>query len=85
MLCLAVAAGASMITPGTLEIMERFQISETAALLGLSVYVLGLALGPVLAAPVSETRYVEKWNLPFRYLLCLSQILIFRAPPMQTT
>lgn len=36
--------------------MERFHVSSTVALLGLSLYVLGLAFGPVLAAPISETR-----------------------------
>lgn len=36
--------------------MERFDVSSTVALLGLSLYVLGLGFGPVLAAPISETR-----------------------------
>ena len=34
----------------------KFNVSSTVALLGLSLYVLGLAFGPVLAAPISETR-----------------------------
>lgn len=51
----AVTCGSSMITPGTPEIERDFDISRTVAILSLSLFVLGLALGPVLAAPVSET------------------------------
>lgn len=51
----AVTCGSSMITPGTPEIQQLFGISRTVAILPLSLFVLGLALGPVLAAPVSET------------------------------
>ncbi len=35
--------------------MERFHVSATKALLGLSIYVVALGLGPLIAAPVSET------------------------------
>ena len=35
--------------------MEQFHVSQTAALVGVTIYVLGLAFGPVIAAPVSET------------------------------
>jgi MFS family permease len=36
--------------------MRQFNVSRTAALIPLSVYTLGLAFGPILAAPVSETH-----------------------------
>lgn len=36
--------------------MVHYHVSSTVAVLGLSLYVLGLAFGPVLAAPISETR-----------------------------
>ncbi len=52
----AVTFGTSVYTPGYPEVMERFHVSSTVALLGLSLYVLGLAFGPVLAAPISETK-----------------------------
>jgi MFS family permease len=35
--------------------MQEFHVSQEAALVGVSVYVLGLAFGPVIGAPVSET------------------------------
>ena len=43
-------------TPGYLDIMSQYRGSSTVAVLGLSLYVAGLAFGPVLAAPISETR-----------------------------
>lgn len=52
----AVTLGTSVYTPGYPEVMKKFDVSSTVALLPLSLYVLGLAFGPVLAAPISETR-----------------------------
>jgi hypothetical protein len=53
-LSFAVTAGSSMITPSTPEIEEHFQVSRTASILSLSLFVLGLGLGPTIAAPLSE-------------------------------
>ncbi|MCJ1387904.1 hypothetical protein MMC18_000747 [Xylographa bjoerkii] len=50
-----VTLGSSVYTPGVPDIMEQFGVSSTIALLGLTVYLIGLACGPVLAAPLSET------------------------------
>lgn len=36
------------------QVVERFHVSSTAALLPFSLFLLGLAFGPVLAAPLSE-------------------------------
>ena len=51
----AVTLGSSIYTPGYPDVAKRFNVSPTVALLPLSLYVLGLAFGPVLAAPISET------------------------------
>jgi hypothetical protein len=53
-LSFAVTAGSSMITPSTPEIEEHFKVSRTASILSLSLFVLGLGLGPTIAAPLSE-------------------------------
>ena len=50
-----VTMGSSIYTPGYPDVEEKFNVSSTVALLPLSLYVLGLAFGPVLAAPISET------------------------------
>src|ERR1700760_2362896 len=74
LLCLSVTAGSSMITPGAFAIGHKFHVSHTAALLPLSLFVLGLAIGPVLAAPISETRgraIVYKVSMPLYMLFIL--------------
>jgi len=74
LLCLSVTAGSSMITPGTFAIEYKFHVSHTAALLPLSLFVLGLAIGPVLAAPISETlgrAIVYKVSMPLYMLFIL--------------
>jgi MFS family permease len=45
----------SVYASGTNEVAEHFSVSSTVSLLGLSMYCLGLAFGPILAAPLSET------------------------------
>ncbi|KUJ14061.1 MFS general substrate transporter [Mollisia scopiformis] len=74
LLCLSVTAGSSMITPGVFAISYKFQVSHTAAILPLSLFVLGLAIGPMLAAPISETRgrgIVYKVSMPLYMLFIL--------------
>lgn len=51
----SVTCGSSLITPATPEIAQRFDVSRTASILSLSLFVLGLAVGPMIAAPISET------------------------------
>ena len=53
--CFAVTFGTSVYTPGYPDVVRKFNVSSTAAVLPLSLYTLGLAFGPVLAAPISET------------------------------
>ncbi|KAL1963875.1 hypothetical protein VTN77DRAFT_7681 [Rasamsonia byssochlamydoides] len=51
---LAVALVSSAYTGGILEIMEQFHIGQEVATLGVSLFVLGFAIGPLLWAPMSE-------------------------------
>lgn len=52
--CLCISLGSSLYVEGVPELMVAFGMSETLALSGLSLYLLGLALGPVIGAPLSE-------------------------------
>lgn len=54
-LSFAVTCGSSIISPATPEIEAHFGVSRTVAILPLTLYVLGLGFGPILAAPISET------------------------------
>lgn len=49
-----VSWGASGFSPAMTKFMEDMHVSEEVATLGLSLYVLGLALGPLSQAPLSE-------------------------------
>lgn len=51
---LAVALVSSAYTGGISEIMMEFQIGQEVATLGVSLFVLGFAIGPLLWAPLSE-------------------------------
>ncbi|KAF1354648.1 major facilitator superfamily domain-containing protein, partial [Delphinella strobiligena] len=51
-----VTIGSSIITPAHVEIQHHFSVSETSSILPLSLYLLGLGFGPVIAAGPSE-RY----------------------------
>ncbi|KAH7024968.1 major facilitator superfamily domain-containing protein [Microdochium trichocladiopsis] len=51
---LSVSWGASGFSPAMHSFREHFSISTTVATLGLSLYILGLAFGPMSLAPLSE-------------------------------
>ncbi|KAJ9610820.1 hypothetical protein H2200_005597 [Cladophialophora chaetospira] len=55
MLGLATTVGVSSYSPAIGDVAERFHVSHVAATIPLTLYVLGQALGPCLAAPISET------------------------------
>ncbi|RAR13776.1 MFS general substrate transporter [Stemphylium lycopersici] len=52
----AVTFGTSVYTPALGDIMRDFDISRTLALVGLTLYTLGLGFGPVMSAPLSESH-----------------------------
>ena len=65
---LASTFGSSVYTPGVFGIEKEFHVSSTVALLGLSLFILGFAFGPMIAAPISERygRRLVYWaSLPF--------------------
>ncbi|KAK9456500.1 major facilitator superfamily domain-containing protein [Dipodascopsis uninucleata] len=66
---LVVTFGSSIYVSGTITMAIEFGVGRTVALLGLSLYLLGLAFGPVIAAPLSET--VGRLGI-YRYSLVLS-------------
>lgn len=52
--CLCISLGSSLYVEGVIELEAKFGVSQTLALSGLTFYLIGLALGPVFAAPLSE-------------------------------
>ncbi|KAJ9297780.1 hypothetical protein DTO271G3_4001 [Paecilomyces variotii] len=68
---LAAMFGSSVYSPSYAEVAERFQVSNTVALLPITLYTYGLACGPVIAAPLSET-----YGRRFIYIFCMSLSLM---------
>lgn len=50
----SVSWGASGYSPATMKLEKDFNVSAEVGTLGLSIFVLGLALGPMVIAPLSE-------------------------------
>ena len=74
--------GSSVYTPGYPEVQKQFNVSTTAALLPLSLYVISIGLGPVIAAPLSETygRLLIYWiSMPLSgFSQTFAQLLVCR-------
>lgn len=73
-LSFVVTYGSSTYSPGIQYVAEEFNVSEEVAILGLSLYVLGLALGPMISAGLSETfgrRVVYVFCTPISLLFTL--------------
>lgn len=64
--------GASIYTPGHEQVKTEFGVSTTVSLLPLSSYTLGLAFGPMISSPLSET-----FGRKFVFLLTLPLFDIF--------
>jgi DHA1 family multidrug resistance protein-like MFS transporter len=62
----SVYIGSSMYTASIPDITSIFGVSETAAALGLSLYVVGYGVGPLLFAPLSEIPAIGR-NPPYIY------------------
>jgi MFS family permease len=68
----SVSIGTSIYAPAIFDVQAKFNVSESVALLGLSLFALGLAVGPILGAPISETR-----GRKAVYLVTLPLFLLF--------
>jgi DHA1 family multidrug resistance protein-like MFS transporter len=66
--------GSSMYTSGTVDIMETYGVSNIITSLGLSMYVFGYGLGPMLFSPLSEIPAIGR-ILPYIITYVLFVIL----------
>lgn len=72
--CLCVSLGSSLYVEGVPELMVRYDISQTLGLSGLTFYLIGLAWGPVIGAPVSEMigrRWIYVTTFPISMLFTM--------------
>lgn len=59
-LTFSVYIGSAIYSAGTLGVMEHFGVSQVAATLGLTLFVAGYGIGPMLWAPMSEIPYLGR-------------------------
>jgi MFS family permease len=64
--------GTSVYTSALADITTDFNVSRTAALVGITVYTLGLAFGPIFSAPLSE-----KYGRKIVYLVSSPVFMLF--------
>ena len=60
LLTLAIYMASAIYTPSIPYVMEEFNVSTTVASLGLSIYVLGYGIGPLILSPLSELPAVGR-------------------------
>ncbi|RAK99992.1 MFS transporter [Aspergillus ibericus CBS 121593] len=73
-LCLLISFGLAIYSPSHSHVQAAFHTSSTKSLLPFTMYVYGLAFGPMIAAPISETygrRYVYLVMTPLAMLFVL--------------
>ncbi|KAG5360719.1 Caffeine resistance protein 5 [Yarrowia sp. B02] len=76
-LTFSVYVGSSIYTPALPEIMERFHISMTAALIPLSVFVFGYGIGPIVFSPLSEHPAIGRMWI---YVITLTIFVCLQVP-----
>lgn len=74
LICLCVSLGSSLYVSGIPDLMMQFGVSQELCLSGLTFYLLGLAFGPAIAAPLSEVigrRWIYFFSLPISMLFTM--------------
>lgn len=72
--CLCISLGSSLYVAAVPELMNLHHSSETLTISGLTFYLIGLALGPAIAAPLSELigrRYIYLITFPSSMLFAM--------------
>lgn len=73
----AAYAASAIYTPSEIGVIQRFNVSQTKAALGLSVYVLGYGTGPMFFSPISELPAIGR-NPP--YIITFGLFVILAVP-----
>jgi MFS transporter, DHA1 family, multidrug resistance protein len=81
-LTFSVYAGSAIYTAGIVDIMRVFNVSQVAAILGLTLFVLGYALGPMLWSPMSEIPQTGRAPI---YIFTLALFVVLQVPTALAT
>lgn len=71
---LAVAFASTAYSSGIEDIMKQFDVSSEVAMIGLSLFVLGLAVGPIFWAPLSE-----EYGRQYLFIITMTAHVAFNA------
>mmetsp|Transcript_7269 Transcript_7269/g.9206 ORF Transcript_7269/g.9206 Transcript_7269/m.9206 type:complete len:637 (+) Transcript_7269:69-1979(+) len=74
LICLCVSLGSSLYVAGVPSLMVQFEVSQELCISGLTFYLIGLAVGPAIAAPMSEVfgrRWIYFFSLPISMLFAM--------------
>ncbi|KAK5677565.1 GTPase-activating protein [Elasticomyces elasticus] len=77
LLTVSIYTGSSIYTPAIPTVAETFGVSTVAATLGLTLFVLGYAIGPMLFSAMSEVPYIGRGPV---YLGTLAIFVALQAP-----
>ncbi|KAI9692813.1 MAG: hypothetical protein M1822_004807 [Bathelium mastoideum] len=75
LLTTSVYIGSAIYTAGLQGVTQRFHVSETVALLGLTLFVIGYALGPMIWSPFSEIPFIGRTRI---YIMTLVVFVFFQ-------
>ncbi|KAJ4515578.1 GTPase-activating protein [Exophiala dermatitidis] len=82
LLTFSVYVGSAIYTAGILDISKTFGVSEVAATLGLTLFVLGYAIGPMLWSPMSEVPQIGRGPV---YIGTLALFVVLQVPTALAT
>ncbi|KAI0768444.1 MFS general substrate transporter [Irpex lacteus] len=74
--------GGAIYGAGTADLAQKFGVSEVAATVGITTFVLGYAFGPMVLSPISELAYVGRMPI---YIITLALFIIVQVPTALTT
>jgi DHA1 family multidrug resistance protein-like MFS transporter len=77
LLTFSVYIGSAIYTPGIITVTKEFGISRVAATLGLTLFVAGYGLGPLIWAPMSEIPQIGRNPV---YILTLAVFVALQVP-----
>ncbi|KAJ5624117.1 hypothetical protein N7510_000426 [Penicillium lagena] len=77
LLTFAIYVGSAIYTPGIPGVSEQFGVSSVASTLGLTLFVLGYGLGPMVWSPLSEIPMIGRSPT---YVLTLFVFVLFQFP-----
>ena len=81
-LTFSVYVGSAIYTAGIVDITQAFGVSQVAATLGLTLFVVGYALGPMLWSPMSEIPQIGRGPI---YIGTLALFVVLQVPTALAT